>query len=52
LSRWSQFLALVVGHVGQRIRVRDIESALMTDPSLRKHLDTGGGATGRTKASA
>ncbi|WP_038039727.1 DUF4372 domain-containing protein, partial [Thioalkalivibrio sp. AKL9] len=28
LSRWSQFLALVVGHVGQRHSLRDIESAL------------------------
>ena len=40
LSRWSQFLALVVGHVGQRHSLRDIESALMHDPSLRYHLDT------------
>jgi hypothetical protein len=40
LSRWSQFLALVVGHVGQRHSLRDIESALMNDPSLRYHLDT------------
>jgi hypothetical protein len=41
LSRWSQFLALVVGHVGQRHSLRDIESALMNDPSLRYHLNTG-----------
>ena len=40
LSRWSQFLALVVGHVGQRHSLRDIESALMNDPSLRYHLNT------------
>lgn len=40
LSRWSQFLALVVGHVGQRHSLRDIESALMNDPSLRHHLGT------------
>lgn len=40
LSRWSQFLALVVGHVGQRHSLRDIESALMSDPGLRYHLDT------------
>jgi hypothetical protein len=40
LSRWSQFLALVVGHVGQRHSLRDIESALMNDPSLRYHLST------------
>jgi len=40
LSRWSQFLALVVGHVGQRHSLRDIESALMNDSSLRYHLDT------------
>jgi hypothetical protein len=41
LSRWSQFLALVVGHVGQRHSLRDIESALMNDPSLRYHLNSG-----------
>ena len=40
LSRWSQFLALVVGHVGQRHSLRDIESVLMNDPSLRYHLGT------------
>lgn len=40
LSRWSQFLALVVGHVGQRHSLRDIESALMNDPALRYHLGT------------
>ena len=40
LSRWSQFLALVVGHVGQRHSLRDIESALMNDPSPRYHLET------------
>jgi hypothetical protein len=40
LSRWSQFLALVVGHVGQRHSLRDIESALMNDSSLRYHLST------------
>ena len=40
LSRWSQFLALVVGHVGQRHSLRDFESALMNDPALRYHLDT------------
>jgi hypothetical protein len=30
----------VVGHVGQRHSLRDIESALMNDPSLRYHLST------------
>ena len=40
LSRWSQFLALVVGYVAQRHSRRDVESALMNDPSLRYHLDT------------
>ncbi len=40
LSRWSQFLALVVGHVGQRQSLRDIESALMKDRSLRYHRGT------------
>ena len=33
LSRWSQFLALAVGHVGQRHSLHDIESALT--PSVR-----------------
>ena len=40
LSRWSQFLALVVGHVGQLYSLRDIESARMNDLSLRYHLST------------
>ena len=39
LSRWSQFLALMVGHVGQRHSLRGIESALINDFSLCHHLD-------------
>ena len=38
LSRWSQFIALAVGHLGQRHSLRDIETALNADPKLRYHL--------------
>jgi putative transposase len=38
LSRWSQFIALAVGHLGQRHSLRDIEAALATDPKLHYHL--------------
>lgn len=41
LSRWSQFIALAVGHLGQRHSLRDIEAALAGDPKLRYHLGTG-----------
>jgi putative transposase len=38
LSRWSQFVALTVGHVGGRTSLRDIETALGTQPRHRYHL--------------
>jgi putative transposase len=38
LSRWSQFIALVLGHLGQRHSLRDIETTLATHPKLRYHL--------------
>lgn len=41
LSRWSQFIALAVGHLGQRHSLRDIEAALAGDPKLHYHLGTG-----------
>ena len=40
LSRWSQFIALAVGHLGQRHSLRDIEAALASDPKLHYHLGT------------
>jgi hypothetical protein len=40
LSRWSQFIALAVGHLGQRHSLRDIEAALTSDPKLHYHLGT------------
>ena len=40
LPRWSQFIALAVGHLGQRHSLRDIEAALASDPKLRYHLGT------------
>jgi putative transposase len=41
LSRWSQFVALAVGHLGQRHSLRDIEAALAGDPKMHYHLGTG-----------
>lgn len=41
LSRWSQFIALTVGHLGQRHSLRDIEAALASDPKLHYHLGSG-----------
>lgn len=38
LSRWSQFIALTVGHLGQRHSLRDIEAALAGDTKLLYHL--------------
>ena len=38
LSRWSQFIALAVGHLGHRHSLRDIEAALAGDPRLHYHL--------------
>ena len=41
LSRWSQFIALTVGHLGRRHSLRDIEAALAGDPKLHYHLGSG-----------
>lgn len=38
LPRWSQFIALAVGHLGQRHSLRDIEATLASDPKLHYHL--------------
>jgi hypothetical protein len=38
LSRWSQFVALVIGHIGQRSSLRDIEAALAAQPTQNYHL--------------
>jgi len=38
LSRWSQFVALSVGHLGGRTSLRDIEATLHTQPQQRYHL--------------
>ena len=38
LPRWSQFIALAVGHLGQRHSLRDIEAALAGDRKLHYHL--------------
>lgn len=40
LPRWSQFIALAVGHLGHRHSLRDIEAALSSDPRLHYHLGT------------
>ena len=40
LPRWSQFIALAVGQLGQRHSLRDIEAALASDPKLHYHLGT------------
>jgi len=40
LSRWSQFISLAVGHLGQRHSLRDIEATLASDPKLHYHLGT------------
>ncbi len=40
LPRWSQFVALALGHLGQRHSLRDIEAALASDPKLHYHLGT------------
>ena len=37
LSRWSQFVALAVGHLGQRHSLRDVEAVLAGDPKLHYH---------------
>jgi putative transposase len=38
LPRWSQFVALAAGHLGQRHSLRDIAAALASDPKLHYHL--------------
>ena len=40
LSRWSQLVALSVGHLGGRTSLRDIESALHAQGEHRYHLGT------------
>ena len=38
LSRWSQFVALSVGHLGGRTSLRDIEATMQTQAQHRYHL--------------
>ena len=38
LSRWNQFIALIVGHLGHQHSLRDIEATLASDPKLHYHL--------------
>lgn len=38
LSRWSQFVALSVGHLGGRTSLRDLEATLQSHPQQRYHL--------------
>ena len=38
LSRWSQFVALCVGHLGGRTSLRDIEASLKAQSQHRYHL--------------
>ena len=38
LSRWSQFVALVVGHLGGRTSLRDIEATLQSQSQHHYHL--------------
>jgi putative transposase len=40
LSRWSQFVALAVGHLGGRDSLRDIEATLQAQLQHRYHLGT------------
>jgi hypothetical protein len=42
LSRWSQFVALSVGHLGGRSSLRDIEATFHTQPRQRYHLGSQG----------
>lgn len=41
LSRWSQFVALTLGHLGSRHSLRDIEAALATQKPQHYHLNIG-----------
>lgn len=38
LSRWSQFVALTVGHLSKRSSLRDIENTLSSQRSQHYHL--------------
>lgn len=38
LSRWTQFVALSIGHLGGRTSLRDIEATLQTQSQHRYHL--------------
>ena len=38
LSRWSQCVALTVGHLGGRASLRDIEATLLSQKHLQYHL--------------
>jgi len=38
LSRWSQFVALTIGHLGGRTSLRDIESTIQSQSQHRYHL--------------
>ena len=40
LSRWSQFIALAVGHLGQRHSLRDIEAGSRVIPSCTTTWDS------------
>jgi len=41
LPRWSQFVSLVLGHLGNRHSLRDIEAALATQQPQHYHLNIG-----------
>ena len=41
LSRWSQFVSLVFGHLGNRHSLRDIEAGLASQPASHYHLNIG-----------
>lgn len=41
LPRWSQFVSLVLGHLGNRHSLRDIEAALATQQPQHYHLHIG-----------
>jgi len=38
LSRWSQFIALTIGHLGGLTSLRGIEATIQTQPQHRYHL--------------
>jgi len=41
LSRWSQFVALALGHLSNRHSLRDIEASLSTQATQRYHFNIG-----------